>query len=206
MPSRLKFLPTVFRVFHHEVVLPGRGHRPRPKARQPFDLSRDNDGARAFALERGNPAIIPLTEYLEYFQNWKGRKSMKRKAGDGDRTRGVQLGICPSFVYQRLPCSMRSQRAKEFSRNCKNDTISSLNGVNGVWNCCRRHPLYKSREPSRFSETGPRIRHGRKTTQAYEAAGDSASAKPRSASGDPYSSLGTGSTTSRDFLTKILVS
>ena len=116
------------------------------------------------------------------------------------------LGICPSFVYQRLPCSMRSQRAKEFSRNCKNDTISSLNGVNGVWNCCRRHPLYMSREPSRFPETGPRIRHGRKTTQAYEAAGDSASAKPRSASGDPYSSLGTGSTTSRDFLTKILVS
>ena len=61
-------------------------------------------------------------------------------------------------------------------------------------------------EPSRFPETGPRIRHGRKTTQAYEAARDSASANPRTASGDPYSSLGTGSTTSRDFLTEILVS
>ena len=33
-----------------------------------------------------------LTEYLEYIQNWKACKSMKRKAGDGDRTRDVQLG------------------------------------------------------------------------------------------------------------------
>ena len=40
----------------------------------------------------GKERTAPLTEYLEYFQNWKGCKSMKRKAGDGDRTRDVQLG------------------------------------------------------------------------------------------------------------------
>jgi len=41
---------------------------------------------------RGNLGIIPLTEYLEYFRKRQDRKSMKLKAGDGDRTRDVQLG------------------------------------------------------------------------------------------------------------------
>jgi hypothetical protein len=39
-----------------------------------------------------NPSIIPLTEYLEYFRKRQGCKSLKLKAGDGDRTRDVQLG------------------------------------------------------------------------------------------------------------------
>ena len=56
-------------------------------------------GDKWLSLQRGHPrknaeipSIIPLTEYLEYFQKWRARKSMKLKAGDGDRTRDVQLG------------------------------------------------------------------------------------------------------------------
>jgi hypothetical protein len=45
------------------------------------------------------PRIIPLTEYLEYFQKRQARKPMKLKAGDGDRTRDVQLGKWTLFVY-----------------------------------------------------------------------------------------------------------
>ena len=48
---------------------------------------------RAFVRkQRETEGTTPLTEYLEYFQNWKGCKSMKRKTGDGDRIRDVQLG------------------------------------------------------------------------------------------------------------------
>ena len=48
---------------------------------------------RGLSRESGQiPSIIPLTEYLEYFENRQARKSMKLKAGDGDRTRDVQLG------------------------------------------------------------------------------------------------------------------
>src|SRR5688572_9116926 len=37
-------------------------------------------------------AFSRRTEYLEYYRNWKACNSMKLKAGDGDRTRDVQIG------------------------------------------------------------------------------------------------------------------
>jgi hypothetical protein len=41
--------------------------------------------------------------------------------------RTSSLGIWTPFVYQRLPCSIRSQRAKEFSQNSQIGLFLSLN-------------------------------------------------------------------------------
>ena len=49
-------------------------------------------------------------------------------------TRRKKLGIWTPFVYQRLPCSIRSYRSMELRQKSQNRLLSSLNGINGESN------------------------------------------------------------------------
>ena len=58
--------------------------------------------------------------------------SLKLKTGDGDRTRDVQFGKMADVCLSKTSLFIAVIETVELRQNCKNDTISALNGVNGV--------------------------------------------------------------------------
>ena len=57
---------------------------------------------------------------------------MKLKAGDGDRTRDVQLGKMDVVCLSKTSLFNTFIKAMELRQNSRNGLFLSLNGINGV--------------------------------------------------------------------------